>query len=47
MLWDCLYSPWLHVWIPDLALNLKYKKGNFTGLLLEGVQDILQADRMI
>lgn len=29
------YSPSLRVWIPDLALNLKYKIENFTGLFLK------------
>lgn len=33
VLWDCLYSPLLRVWIPDLALNLKYKIENFTVLV--------------
>lgn len=34
------YSPWLHVWIPDLALNLKYKIDSFTGLIWEAAHNI-------
>lgn len=33
VLWGSSYSPWLRVWIPDLALNLKYKIENFTGVI--------------
>ena len=45
-LWDSLYSPLLHVWIPDLALNLKYKIENFTGLVLENVHDIFMLTKL-
>lgn len=45
------YSPSLRVWIPDLALNLKYKIENFTGLILEAANNIFlffaRANKMV